>query len=263
MRHDSMVLTLISAVVGLVLATSVQAATDATDSASKESTATAETPAAEAGATSEKAETARHRRKVHLNAQRRARQEARKQAAAQNPAVQVASGPVVDLAVSFKVDPRMTRSLYMGDRWFSAPTFTTVQDTNRVNVEVRAVGRDASGRKAQIAPEWVSADPKIVSVSPARGSEVTITVHRAGESSLRLVQPLGQGDKVLVKEFAIRAWNNQGSAIQAEISQKDLAKAAPSRQGGTKQLGMSAPAANVTVVTAARAEGNVPTSAAR
>ena len=69
----------------------------------------------------------------------------------------------------------------MGDRWFSAPTFTTVQDTNRVNVEVRAVGRDASGRKAQIAPEWVSADPKMVSVSPARGSEVTITVHRAGE----------------------------------------------------------------------------------
>ena len=98
-----------------------------------------------------------------------------------------------------------------------------------------------------------------MSVSPARGSEVTITVHRAGESSLRLVQPLGQGDKVIVKEFAVRAWNNQGSAIQAEISQR----AVPARQGGTKQLGMSVPAGDATVVTAARAEGNTQTSAER
>ena len=144
-------LSLFGGVAALVLAFPVQAASDT----SKENVATAEVPTTVEGTSSQKAETARHRRKVHLNAQRRERQEARKQAAAQNPAVQVASGPVVDLAVSFKVDPRMTRSLYMGDRWFSAPTFTTVQDTNRVNVEVRAVGRDASGRKAQIAPEWV------------------------------------------------------------------------------------------------------------
>jgi hypothetical protein len=152
----------------------------------------------------------------------------------------------------------------MGDRWFSAPTFTTVQDVNRVNVEVRAVGRDASGRQAQVAPEWVSADPKMVTVSPARGSVVTITIHRAGESSLRVVQPLGGTDKVIVKEFAIRAWNNQGSAIQAEISQKDATtKGVPSKQGGSKQLSMSGPAPDSTLVTAAPAEGNLQTSADR
>ena len=220
-------------------------------------TATAEAPATVEGTSSQKAETARHRRKVQLNAQRRARHEARREAAAQKAtAVPAVSAPLTDVAISFKVDPRLTRSLYMGDRWFSAPTFKTVQDTNRVNVEVRAIGRDASGRTAAIAPEWVSADPKMVSVSPARGDHVTITVHRAGESSLRVVQPLGQGDKVIVKEFAIRAWNNQGSAIQAEISQK------ASRQGVTKQLGMSVPAADATVVTA-RAEGNLQTSGDR
>ena len=160
-----------------------------------------------------------------------------------------ASGPPTDVAVSFKLDPRLTRSLYMGDRWFSPATFTTTQDVDRINVEVRAVGRDARGQDARIDPEWIAADPKMVTVSPARGSQVTITVHRAGESRLRLVQPLAPsvrsvtadgrgGEPAIVKELAIRAWK-QGSAIQAEISQKDSITGVRPKQGSAKELSQS------------------------
>ena len=243
MRHDLMVLSLAAGMMTLMLATTVQAADEPT-TASK-----TEAPAVGAP-TSGRAQDARHRRKVYLNTQRAARQEARKQAAAQQSDVMPdASGPLADVAVSFQLDPRLTRSLYMGDRWFSPATFTTTQDVDRINVEVRAVGRDAHGQESKVDPEWIAADPKMVTVSPARGSQVTITVHRAGESSLRLVQPLtasarsvasdsSGGEQAIVKELAIRAWK-QGSAIQAEISQKASIKGVRPKQGSAKELSQS------------------------
>ena len=242
MRHDLMVLSLVAGMATLMLA----GAAHATD----EPTTGSKTDAAAIGApTSSKAQDARHRRKVYLNSQRTARQAARKQAAPQESDVMPdASGPLADVAVSFKLDQRITRSLYMGDRWFSPATFTTTQDVDRINVEVRAVGRDARGQDARIDPEWIAADPKMVTVSPARGSQVTITVHRAGETSLRLVQPLtasarsvagdGGGEQAIVKELAIRAWN-QGSAIQAEISQKDSIRGVRPKQGSAKEVSQS------------------------
>jgi hypothetical protein len=33
---------------------------------------------------------------------------------------------VTDIAVVFKLDPRLTAGLYMGDRWVSPPTYSTV-----------------------------------------------------------------------------------------------------------------------------------------
>ena len=176
-----------------------------------------------------------------------------------------ASGPLTDVALSFKLDPRLTRSLYMGDRWFSPATFTTTQDVDRINVEVRAVGRDARGQDARIDPEWIAADPKMVTVAPARGGQVTITVHRAGETRLRVVQPLAptarsvaanarEGEPTIVKELTIRAWN-QGSAIQAEISQMSSTTGVRPKQGSAKELSMSGWEAERTALTGGQVEG--------
>ncbi len=63
---------LFGGVAALLLAFPVQAASDSA-ATSKENDATSEAPATVEGASSQKAETARHRRKVQLNAQRRAR----------------------------------------------------------------------------------------------------------------------------------------------------------------------------------------------
>lgn len=243
MRHDLIALSLVAGIATLMFAAAAQAA-DQPTATSKPDAAAADAPM------STKSQDARHRRKVYLNSQRAARQDARKQAAAQQSNVMpTASGPPTDVAVSFKLDPRLTRSLYMGDRWFSPATFTTTQDVDRINVEVRAVGRDARGQDARIDPEWIATDPKMVTVSPARGNQVTITVHRPGETRLRVVQPLVQStrsvadgranEQAIVKELTIRAWK-QGPAIQAEISQAGATTGSLPKQSGTKDPNMSA-----------------------
>ncbi len=82
------------------------------------------------------------------------------------------------------MDPRLTKGLYMGDRWISAPTYTGTAGQDTVDARVRGV--DADGATVAIRPQWVPADPEMVTVSPSQGNEVKITVKRAGESRLRV-----------------------------------------------------------------------------
>jgi hypothetical protein len=92
-----------------------------------------------------------------------------------------------EIVVYFKLDPALTRGLYMGERWVSPRTYTsTLQKGEQVTIHVRAEGRDARRRSTQVTPEWLPADPDMLAVSPSRGSAVTITVQRAGESRLHV-----------------------------------------------------------------------------
>ena len=275
MRHDLRVLSLVAGITTLMLAAAAYAADEPTTASKTDATAIG-------APTSTKAQGARHQRKVYLNSKRAARQAARKQAAppeTESDVMPDASGPLTDVAVSFKLDPRLTRSLHMGDRWFSPATFTTTQDADRINVEVRAVGRDARGQDARIDPEWIAADPKMVTVTPARGGQVTITVHRAGETRLRVIQPLAPtarsaadgrgGEAAIVKELTIRAWKNQGSAIQAEISQLSSTIGVRPRHGGAKEQSLSVLESERAALAAGQVEGakvmvgNLQTDAAR
>jgi len=97
---------------------------------------------------------------------------------------------VAAIKVYLKLDPSLTRGVNMGDRWVSLPTFTTTRHPGKqLTVDARAVGLDDRGRlmDKRLAPEWVAADPDMVTVSPARGNTVKITALRPGESSVRLV----------------------------------------------------------------------------
>jgi hypothetical protein len=116
-----------------------------------------------------------------------------------------------DLKVSYKVDPRITQSLYMGERWASPRTFTCVNTGTTCTVEARVHVVDAKGAPMKVAPEWIPADPKIVTVSPNPGTEVKITVLQAGETSLTVTA----GD--FSKELFITA-KYEGSKIKARIS---------------------------------------------
>jgi hypothetical protein len=151
-------------------------------------------------------------RKANLNAQRHARREIRKAAAERHAATAALSdrpAAVRDIHVSFKVDPRLTRSLYMGDRWVPVPyAGTRGQDI----VEARVKGLDARGAVTRVAPKWVPEDPKMLTVSPAEGSEVKITVHRPGRSRLDVVS--GGVSRQLYITAA-----QQDTGIQVEIAQ--------------------------------------------
>lgn len=116
------------------------------------------------------------------------------------------------MKVVFKLDPRLTRSLYMGDRWVSPATYTGLQ-RGTFMVEAKALGRNAQGQQVNASPEWIPADPGMVTVSPPQGNAVTISVHRAGQSRVNVVS--GAVSRIL----SIKATQPSDSTLQVEISQ--------------------------------------------
>lgn len=101
---------------------------------------------------------------------------------------------VTRLELSFKLDPRVTRSLHMGDRWVSPPTYTSTGGPEHVSVDVRA--RPIGGAAAL--PAWTASEPDMVEVSPPAGEQVRITVRRAGVS--RLTVSSGGASRTLLVE---------------------------------------------------------------
>jgi FKBP-type peptidyl-prolyl cis-trans isomerase FklB len=101
------------------------------------------------------------------------------------------------IELSFKRDPRMIDPFRGIGPWVTGSNYTgaTAQDT----VEVKAESVNAAGKPAKINPEWSASDAEMVTVSPSQGDDVKITVHRAGESKLKVTY---QG---LSKELVVRA----------------------------------------------------------
>lgn len=124
----------------------------------------------------------------------------------------VGSGALAAIDVSFKIDPRLTQSLYMGDRWVSPPKFNSAQAGSSVKVEARAHGRDATGRTVSIKPRWTAADPEMVTVTSGEGATVTIAVRRAGRSTVQL------NSHDISRQLTIKAIHH-GSSLQVEIAQ--------------------------------------------
>jgi hypothetical protein len=94
------------------------------------------------------------------------------------PIPRAASG----IKISFKLDPRLTRSLHMGTRWVSPPSYVASQGGNLYTVQARADGV-AAGRGIRD-PTWLASEPDMVAVTPDRGREVEIAVLREGRSTL-------------------------------------------------------------------------------
>jgi FKBP-type peptidyl-prolyl cis-trans isomerase FklB len=134
---------------------------------------------------------------------------------AQETARPAPNSAVTDLRLSYKRDPRVVDPYHGIGPWASGPDFggATAQDT----VEVRAEGVDAAGKPTKISPEWVPSDPEMVAVSPNQGDDVKITVHKAGESKLKITY---QG---FSKELVVKA-KYVGKFILVEISRPAAAK---------------------------------------
>ena len=88
------------------------------------------------------------------------------------------------IQLAFKLDPRLAGATYGGERWVSPPTYQGSSGQSTVDATASVV--DANGKQIQATVDWKPSDPAMVTVSPAGGEKVTITVKRAGESSLTL-----------------------------------------------------------------------------
>jgi FKBP-type peptidyl-prolyl cis-trans isomerase len=118
--------------------------------------------------------------------------------------------PLKAIQISFKLDSRLTDSTYGGERWVAPRTYVGV--SGQSVVDVRAAGTDANGNPVTVAPEWSASNPEMISVSPARGDRVRITINRTGEGTVRAV---AQG---VAKELSIKA-TSRNDIVQIEITQ--------------------------------------------
>jgi len=87
--------------------------------------------------------------------------------------------------VTFKLDPRLTRGAFLGDRWVSPPTYTAVGQGMRLDVQVRAYAGEAGGQA--VSAGWIASDSGMVALAPQTGHEVTISVRRPGVSRIQVV----------------------------------------------------------------------------
>jgi FKBP-type peptidyl-prolyl cis-trans isomerase len=119
------------------------------------------------------------------------------QASQEAPRLTAASaGSVIQL--SFKLDPRVVDSFANPGEWVGGPPYmgATAQDT----VEVVAQVLDAKGQPTKASLEWVPSDPAMVTVSPRQGNDVNITVHRVGESRLKITCQGGSRELVITAQ---------------------------------------------------------------
>lgn len=88
--------------------------------------------------------------------------------------------------ILFKLDPRLTRSLYMGDRWVSPDVFTQVGEGSVVIVEAKVVRDDGWGRSTTLNANCSASNSSMATVSTLKGNIARITVSKEGTTSLSL-----------------------------------------------------------------------------
>jgi hypothetical protein len=161
-----------------------------------------------AGSRNKKTRLNRIARKMARAKARRELMAARMQEASEQQAAPAA--PLRDINVVFKLDPRLTRGMYMGDRWVS--TSSGVQQ-GKYTAEARVQGVDANGRPVEIGPKWTPADPEMVTVSPGQEGTVEITVTRPGQSSLRV------SSEGVTRTLSIKAEVYRDKYLKVDITQ--------------------------------------------
>ena len=148
------------------------------------------------------------------------------------------TGPLRSIAISFKLDPRMSGGTYGGERWVSPPTFTSpAQGGDTATVTAKVEGIDAKGGLVSISPEWTAADPEMVTVA-ADGKLYRITVKHPGESRLRVAA------RGASQELVVRA-RRLGEALQVDIVQDSSKRTEESPKPAPQEADSSTPAAPV------------------
>jgi hypothetical protein len=130
---------------------------------------------------------------------------------------------LADIAVSYQLDPRLTRASYMGSRWVSPPTYVRVGGGEEgVQIEMAVSGLSGSGVDVEIRPEIESSDPDLLSASRSdrttagaspQANHYTARMRGPGTASLRL----SSGGRTRVLEFVGEKTRSGG--LQVSVTQ--------------------------------------------
>lgn len=103
--------------------------------------------------------------------------------------------------IAFKLDSRLLGPTYGGERWVPPP-YGPIAYSGTYTLEARTYYIDADGRQFEVDAKWISADPKLVTVTPGKGNQVIITVQGLGETSLLVKTPEGTSKRLYIKATA-------------------------------------------------------------
>ena len=95
------------------------------------------------------------------------------------------------VAVAFKLDPDLTRGLFLGERWVSPPSFFFAQPGSRYVAQGKAQYVDALGERADLAAEWKTTDPDMISLTRHASGDATIVVRRPGDGAFTVATRYG------------------------------------------------------------------------
>lgn len=98
------------------------------------------------------------------------------------------------LVVTYRLDPSLTRGLYLGDRWVSPPEFRFAQPGDEYVVQAKLQSIDEWGDRSDLTANWSASDPAMVAIT-REPDRVTLVVREAGES--RVTVTSGSESKVL------------------------------------------------------------------
>ena len=117
------------------------------------------------------------------------------QQAALTGSTQNATAQATNMVVTFRLDPAVTRGLYLGDRWVSPATFHFAQPGSQYVFQAKLQSIDAHDDRVDLSGDWSTDDPEMIAIERHDHGAVTIVVRRAGVG--RLFVSAGGTRKVL------------------------------------------------------------------
>jgi len=116
------------------------------------------------------------------------------------------------IAVAFKLDPQVTRGMFLGERWVSPPSFFFAQQGPEYVAQAKAQYVDATGGRTDVPASWATTVPDMISVMPHESGDATIVVHHPGEGDLTVATSNGS-KRVHVKALQV------GDGMQVDFRQ--------------------------------------------
>ena len=96
-----------------------------------------------------------------------------------------------EIAVAFRLDPDLTRGLFLGERWVSPPSFFFAQPGSQYVTQGKAQYVDAFGERVDVAADWATSVPDMIALTPHASGDATIVVSRPGDGEFTVATRYG------------------------------------------------------------------------
>lgn len=90
--------------------------------------------------------------------------------------------------VNYKLDPRLTRGIFLGTMWASPPLYDIISGTATYTIEARAQVDNPYGIPKLVSAEWVSTDTSLVTVTRTASNTVALRMLGQGETRVRVTR---------------------------------------------------------------------------